>query len=66
VRTANGDRLEGIMVQFIAPNAVSTTVTTDQDGHYEFPRLVPGSQRQVQARPVDARERDGAEGHSGA
>ena len=42
VRAAGGDRLEGIMVQLIAPNAVRTTVTTDQDGKYEFPQLLPG------------------------
>jgi len=43
VRSAGGDLLEGIMVQLIAPNAVRTTVTTNQDGQYEFPQLLPGS-----------------------
>jgi streptogramin lyase/mono/diheme cytochrome c family protein len=43
VRSAGGDRLEGIMVQLIAPNAVRTTVTTNQYGQYEFPQLTPGA-----------------------
>ena len=45
VRAAGGDRLEGIMVQLIAPNAVRTTVTSDRDGQYEFPQLLPASTR---------------------
>jgi len=32
VRSARGDALEGIMVQLIAPNAVRTTVYSNQDG----------------------------------
>jgi len=52
VRSAGGDRLEGIMVQLIAPNAVRTTVTTNQDGKYEFPQLAPGSYTLRIAKPL--------------
>ena len=52
VRAAGGDRLEGIMVQLIAPNAVRTTVTTNQDGRYEFPQLLPGSYTLRIAKPL--------------
>jgi len=41
VRAAGGEPLEGIMVQLIAGNAVRTTVTSNQDGQYEFPQLLP-------------------------
>src|SRR5262245_3610548 len=41
VRSADGLLLEGIMVQLIAPNAVRTTVYSDEAGQYEFPQLVP-------------------------
>src|ERR1700730_15591406 len=53
VRAAGGELLEGIMVQLIAPNAVRTTVTTDQDGHYEFPRLLPGAYTLRIAKPLE-------------
>jgi streptogramin lyase/mono/diheme cytochrome c family protein len=53
VRSAGGDRLEGIMVQLIAPNAVRTTVTTNQDGQYEFPQLLPGSYTLRIAKPLE-------------
>ena len=43
VHLANGYPLEGIKVQLIAPNAVRTTVFTDEDGGYEFPALQTGS-----------------------
>jgi streptogramin lyase/mono/diheme cytochrome c family protein len=52
VRSAGGDRLEGIMVQLIAPNAMRTTVTTNQDGQYEFPQLTPGSYTLRIAKPL--------------
>src|ERR1700694_4088342 len=52
VRSAGGDRLEGIMVQLIAPNAVRTTVTTNQDGQYEFPQLLPGQYTLRIAKPL--------------
>jgi streptogramin lyase len=53
VHTANGIPLEGIMVQLIAPNAVRTTVTSNQDGQYEFPQLLPGSYTLRIARPLE-------------
>jgi streptogramin lyase/mono/diheme cytochrome c family protein len=52
VRSAAGDLLEGIMVQLIAPNAVRTTVYSNQDGQYEFPQLVPGSYTLRIAKPL--------------
>jgi streptogramin lyase len=53
VRTADGERLEGIMVQLIAPNAVRTTVTTNRDGQYEFPQLLPGAYTLRIAKPLE-------------
>ena len=53
VRSAGGEPLEGIMVQLIAPNAVRTTVTTDEDGQYEFPQLLPGAYTLRIARPLE-------------
>ena len=44
VKSAKGDMLEGIMVQLIAPkNAIRTTVYSNADGRYEFPKLEPGT-----------------------
>src|SRR5262249_23725166 len=43
VRSTAGQLLEGMMVQLIAPNAVRTTVYTNENGEYEFPRLSTGS-----------------------
>src|ERR1700682_1153684 len=44
VKSAKGDLLEGIMVQLIAPkNAIRTTVYSNADGRYEFPKLQPGT-----------------------
>ena len=44
VKAANGDLLEGIMVQLIAQkNAIRTTVYSDADGRYEFPKLGVGT-----------------------
>src|SRR5438105_219016 len=44
VRSAKGDLLEGIMVQLIATkNAIRTTVYSNADGRYEFPKLEPGT-----------------------
>jgi mono/diheme cytochrome c family protein len=43
VRSAEGELLEGIPVQLIAPNAVRTTVYSDQAGRYEFPQLYAGA-----------------------
>src|SRR6266545_541434 len=53
VRNADGLLLEGIMVQLIAPNAVRTTVYSNEDGQYEFPQLVPGSYTLRIAKPLE-------------
>jgi streptogramin lyase len=42
VRVASGDSPEGIMVQLIAPNGVRTTVYTNEDGNFEFPKMQAG------------------------
>ena len=42
VKVASGDSPEGIMVQLIAPNGVRTTVYTNEDGKYEFPKMQAG------------------------
>lgn len=44
VKSADGDLLEGMMVQLIAKTtAIRTTVFTDADGRYEFPKLNAGA-----------------------
>ena len=44
VKSAKGDLLEGMMVQLIAQkNAIRTTVYSNADGRYEFPRLEAGT-----------------------
>jgi virginiamycin B lyase len=44
VKSAKGDFLEGIMVQLIAQKiAIRTTVYSNADGRYEFPKLEPGT-----------------------
>src|SRR5438034_2380170 len=44
VKSSKGDLLEGIMVQLIAQKtATRTTVYSDADGRYEFPKLEPGA-----------------------
>src|SRR5215218_10694977 len=44
VKSSKGDLLEGMMVQLIAhKNAVRTTVYSDADGRYEFPKLDAGT-----------------------
>ena len=53
VRLADGDKLEGMMVQLIAPNAVRTTVTTDDNGQYEFPKMLPGAYTLRIAKPLE-------------
>lgn len=46
--------LEGIMVQLISPRtAIRTTVYTDTDGRYEFPRLDTGEYTLRIARPME-------------
>lgn len=42
VRIASGDSPEGIGIQLIAPNGVRTTVYTDAEGKYEFPKMQAG------------------------
>ena len=43
VKSAKGDLLEGIMLQLIAQkSAIRTTVYSNADGRYEFPKLEPG------------------------
>ena len=52
VKSANGELLEGIMVQLIAQkNAIRTTVYSNADGRYEFPKLEPGTFTLRIARP---------------
>src|SRR4051812_21946161 len=44
VKSNKGDLLEGMMVQLIAKkNGVRTTVYSNADGHYEFPKVAPGT-----------------------
>jgi streptogramin lyase/mono/diheme cytochrome c family protein len=43
VRIASGDPPGGVMVQLVAPNGVRTTVYTDDDGNYGFPKMQSGS-----------------------
>ena len=43
VRLADGQPLEGIPVQLVAPNAVRTTVYSNEEGSYQFPRMQAGT-----------------------
>ena len=44
VKSTTGDMLEGMMVQLISKRtAIRTTVYSDADGRYEFPKLDPGA-----------------------
>jgi streptogramin lyase/mono/diheme cytochrome c family protein len=44
VKNARGEPIEGIMVQLIAEqSAIRTTVFSHSDGHYEFPKVAPGT-----------------------
>ena len=43
LRLASGDTPEGIGVQLIAPNGVRTTVYTNAEGRYEFPKMQAGT-----------------------
>ena len=43
VRIKSGDSPEGVGVQLIAPNGVRTTVYTNADGKFEFPKMQEGS-----------------------
>ena len=53
VRVASGDSAEGIMVQLIAPNGVRTTVYTNEDGKYEFPKMETGAYTLRIANPLE-------------
>ena len=56
VRSAAGEPLEGIMVQLISPKtAIRTTVFSNKEGHYEFPRLESGRYTLRIARPREFR-----------
>jgi len=56
VKSSKGDLLEGMMVQLIAQkSAVRTTVYTDADGRYEFPKLDAGSYTLRIAQPREFR-----------
>src|SRR5438067_7259005 len=44
VKNARGEPIEGIMVQLVADKtAIRTTVFSHGDGHYEFPKVQPGT-----------------------
>src|SRR5215472_309878 len=43
VKISSGDSPEGIGVQLVAPNGVRTTVYTNAEGKYEFPKMQAGS-----------------------
>src|SRR5437868_5073517 len=54
VKSAKGEPLEGIMVQLIAQkSAVRTTVYSNADGRYEFPKLDSGTYTLRIARPLE-------------
>jgi virginiamycin B lyase len=43
IRIASGDSPEGVGVQLVAPNGIRTTVYTNADGKFEFPKMQAGS-----------------------
>ena len=54
VKSSKGDVLEGIMVQLIAQkNAIRTTVFSNADGRYEFPKLEAGTYTLRIAKPLE-------------
>ena len=56
VKSNKGDPLEGMMVQLIAQkNAIRTTVYSDADGRYEFPKLEAGTYTLRIAQPREFR-----------
>src|SRR5215510_9232586 len=56
VKSSKGDLLEGMMVQLVAhKNAVRTTVYSNAEGRYEFPKLDAGSYTLRIAQPRDFR-----------
>src|SRR5712691_1137830 len=52
VRIKSGDSPEGVGVQLVAPSGVRTTVYTDGDGKFEFPKMQTGSYTLRIATPV--------------
>src|SRR5689334_24882398 len=53
VKTSKGDPVEGMMVQLISQkNGVRTTVYTNDEGRYEFPKLETGAYTLRIARPT--------------
>src|SRR6478672_9996878 len=56
VKSSKGDLLEGLMVQLIAQkNAVRTTVFSNADGRYEFPKVEAGTYTLRIAQPREFR-----------
>jgi hypothetical protein len=54
VKSSKGEPLEGIMVQLINPrSAIRTTVYSDADGRYEFPKLEAGTYTLRIAKPLE-------------
>ena len=54
VKNARGEPIEGIMVQLISDqNAIRTTVFSHADGHYEFPKVAPGTYTLRIAKPLE-------------
>jgi streptogramin lyase/mono/diheme cytochrome c family protein len=54
VRTIKGEPLEGILVQLVSPKtAIRTTVSTNEEGRYEFPVLETGLYTLRIARPLE-------------
>jgi len=54
VKSAKGEPLEGIMIQLIAQkSAIRTTVYSNADGRYEFPKLDAGAYTLRIARPLE-------------
>lgn len=53
VRTTTNEFLEGMMVQLIGPNGVRTTVYSNEEGSYEFPKMQPGAYTLRIAKPLE-------------
>lgn len=53
VRSSEGAPIEGIGVQLIAPNAVRTTVYSNEEGGYEFPQMQSGEYTLRIATPLE-------------
>lgn len=61
VRNTKGEPLQGVKIQLIAPNGVRTTVSSDENGSYEFPLMQGGAYVLRVATPLSYEpfERDG-------